>query len=371
MYNLDQLKSQVRQLLFFHNIIPLSKLLKDTMLFPFEYLSSSGKAGLPWAINLLVTSKCNLHCEMCSFDASKFCSLNEELSLKDIKLFIKDISKRKIHIFLSGGEPFLREDIFEIIEGIKCSGLTWGICTNGTLLDENKIIKLVKLKPEFIIFSLCGIKEDHDKITGVAGSFEKLLNNIKSLSSLKNKIRVIINCPITKSNLHRLKEVIEIAETLKVEMLRFEHLNFLTEQDINEHNKVCEKEFSCEKIILSSHFENNSVNDWQEFPKSIERINKEIEKFKMPVYFKPFLNNSEIKSWYSNKFSINRKCYFVQRSLFITPSGDIIPCQFLIYKLGNIKNISLEEVWNGKKYRELRLRLKKGLLPGCSRCCKL
>lgn len=371
MYNLDQLKSQIRQLLFFHNAISLSKLLKDAVSFPFEYLGSSGKASLPWAINLLVTSKCNLHCEMCSFDASKFCSLNGELSLEDIKFFIKGISKRKIHIFLSGGEPFLRKDIFEIIDVIKGSGLTWGICTNGTLLDENKIRKLVKLKPEFIIFSLFGVKENHDKITGVSGSFERLFASIQTLSSLTDRTKVIINCPITKSNIYWLKETIKIAETLKVSMVRFEHLNFLTSQEVGEHNKICEKEFPNEKVFLSTHLENNDIENWQNWHRNIEEINKEIGKFKIPVYFKPFLNNSEIRSWYSSNFSINRKCYFVWRSLFISPNGDILPCQFLIYKLGNIKNISLEEAWNSKKYKEFRLRLKKGLLPGCSRCCKL
>ncbi|MBC8500036.1 MAG: SPASM domain-containing protein [Candidatus Atribacteria bacterium] len=79
----------------------------------------------------------------------------------------------------------------------------------------------------------------------------------------------------------------------------------------------------------------------------------------------------ELKSWYSNNFNINRRCTFVWKSLFISPNGDIIPCQFFIYKLGNIKTDSLENIWNSERYRKLRLRLKKGLLPGCARCCKL
>ena len=154
-------------------------------------------------------------------------------------------------------------------------------------------------------------------------------------------------------------------------MIRFEHLNFATSQEINEHNKICEKDFPNVKIELSTHLENDDIKHLKGCLNTIENINKERQKYKIPVYFKPFLNSSEVTSWYSNKCSINRKCYFIWKSLFITPSGDVTLCQFLVYKLGNIKDNSLEEIWNSKRYRKLRLRLKKGLLPGCSRCCKL
>lgn len=361
------MKSQSRQLVLFRNIIPLSKILADILSSPLEYYRHRGVARPPWAINFLVTSKCNLNCEMCSFKASEFCS--EELSLDEIKEFIKHESRRKFHIFLGGGEPFLREDILEIIETIKRFGLTCGICTNGTLLDEIKIKKLLKMRMEYIIFSLYGPKDVHDKITRVAGSFESLLENMRILSSLKNKMKVIVNCTVTKSNLGHLKDVAEITKNLRADVLRFEHLNFLTDSEVKRHLKACQEEFPGQRMALSSYF--GTVEGYSEYYNSVMQMQMIKDKYKIPIYFKPFLRKSELKSWYSGEFKVNRRCLFVWRSLFITPSGDIIPCQFLIYKLGNIKTDSLEDVWNSERYKQLRLRLKRNLFPGCARCCKL
>ena len=154
MWNLNQIKSQTKQFLLFHNVFPLPRLVKDIFFFPLEYYGHLGRASYPWAINLLVTSKCNLNCEMCNFNHySKLCLNEEELSFDNIKDFIELEYKKKPHIFLSGGEPFMREDILDIIKVIKRMGLTCGICTNGVLLDEVKIKELIKLKVEYVIFS--------------------------------------------------------------------------------------------------------------------------------------------------------------------------------------------------------------------------
>ncbi|MFC1666943.1 radical SAM/SPASM domain-containing protein [Candidatus Omnitrophota bacterium] len=370
MLALSQLKSQNRQLLLFRNIVPFPRLLAGCASFPFEYFGRSGKASLPWAINLLITSRCNLHCEMCHIDRSKFCLKDEELGLNDIKAFIKDVSKSKAHIFLGGGEPFLREDIFEIIRFIKNYGLTCGICTNGTLLDENKIKELVDLEPLFIIFSLQGTRDIHDKVTGVPGSYDILFKNIKTIASLKKRPRLIINCAITNSNLHHLKEIVEIAQLLKVDMFRFENLNFLTDSEAMAHYRVWRQDFQeKDDMRLSSYITN--ISNYEDYCNSIKAIEKVKNGFKMPIYVKPYLDDSELRSWYSDNFKTRRKCFFLWRSLFISPNGDILPCQFLVYKLGNIKTDSLGEIWNSKRYRDLRLRLKRGLFPGCSRCCKL
>lgn len=325
---------------------------------------------MPWAINFLVTPRCNLRCQMCSFDRSKFCSKGKELSLDEIKVFIKSISKTKAHIFLSGGEPFLREDLFEIIEYIKDSGLTCGVCTNGTVLDEGKIKKLLKLDPLFIIFSLHGARHIHDKVTGIPGSYDSLFNNIKVVSSSRKRTRLIISCTINHVNLRHLKEVVEIARILKVDMLRFENLNFLTDSEVERHHRVWKEIFhNGDDMQLSSY--SGNVSNYDDYYNSIIEMQNGRNGFKMPVYFKPLLDDSELRSWYSDNFRTKRKCFFIWRSLFISPNGDILPCQFLVYRLGNIKTDSLEEVWNSERYRDLRLKLKKGLFPGCSRCCKL
>lgn len=306
---------------------------------------------------------------MCNF--RPFLNLNNdrELTFNNIRDFLKREHKSRPHIFLSGGEPFLRSDIFDIIKEIKTYKLTCGICTNGTLLDKDKISRIIRLKAEYLIFSLHGPSDIHDKITGVSGSFNKLCENIVCLRSMSKKVKIFLNCAITEMNLSYLEDTACIAEKLKVDALRFEHLNFLTVQEVIKHNKICKKYFPYDKICLCSNFINIDNNNL--YYEYIMKMKKASLRFKVPIHFKPFLNDSEIKTWYSNEFKIHRKCYFIWRSLFISPSGDVIPCQFIIYKLGNIIADGLEEIWNSEKYREFRLKLKTSLLPGCSRCCKL
>ena len=78
-----------------------------------------------------------------------------------------------------------------------------------------------------------------------------------------------------------------------------------------------------------------------------------------------------IKGWYSNNFKSKRDCYFVYRGAFIYPNGDVVPCESFRFTMGNINKESFMEIWNSEKYLKFRKVLKKGLLPGCARCCKL
>ncbi|MBU2034553.1 MAG: radical SAM protein [Candidatus Omnitrophica bacterium] len=367
---ITQIKSQIRQILLFRDIFPVQKLFSGMLTLPFEYFGNSGRAGLPWVINLLVTSRCNLRCEMCSFDASKFCLEAEELSADQITDFISYASKKKFNIFLSGGEPFLREDIFTIMESIKKRALTFGICTNGTLLNEKKLELLCKNSPEFIIFSLLGDKEVHDSITGVPGSFETLVANIKVLVSMRHKIKIFINCPITQHNIHQLPEIAAIADKLKIYMLRFEHLNFITSQEEQAHFLECQKSFPVDNYRGLSTYRRFTPGA-NHFFDAISRMRAMQNSFKTPVHFKPSLEDSEIRSWYSNNCISKRQCFFIWRSLFILPNGDVVPCQFMVHKMGSIKDDNLDVIWNNQRFRDFRLRLKRRLLPGCARCCKL
>ena len=85
----------------------------------------------------------------------------------------------------------------------------------------------------------------------------------------------------------------------------------------------------------------------------------------------PDLSLKEIKNWYSSNFKSNRKCMFIYRGTFIYPNGDVVPCESIKYTMGNINQQPFKEIWNSKKYMKFRKVLKKGLLPACTRCCKL
>ena len=374
MSKIKQIRSQAQQLFLFHTMFPWYRLWKHIICSPFDYYCFSGKARFPLAVNFLITSACNLKCSMCNYQALLHTRRNDELSTAEIKDFFKREHKKKFHVFLSGGEPFMREDIFDIIETIKHFGLTCGIITNGTLLNERKIRHLLELHIDYLIFSLLGPRKVHDAITGIPGSFDTMVHNMKLIASLRKNTKLFINVPITNLNMPYLLDIVGIAEESGADVLRFEQMNFITEEEDKRQQTLCNQKFPHDDVTFCTYkVSKDIVKQCEENRHRITQAMhmRERGRFKIPVYFKPFLHTNEIYSWYSQAHSIDRKCFFIWKSLFINPYGDILPCQFLIYKLGNIKQDKLDDVWNNQKYRNLRKQLKKELLPGCLRCCKL
>ncbi len=343
-------------------------LFQQVYLFPFDYyLRKDCKSSSVKNIALFVTLKCNAKCRMCNIYELLNNKDYKEPSFKWISSFINSVKKERPGIILFGGEPFVRPDIFKIISLVKSSKMSCGIFTNGILLNREKINKLNDLKLNYLIFSLQGSKEVHNKIVEIPNAFDKIIKNIEHFTSLKNRnTKVIIHSTISEDNLNSLESIIKLSRELKVDGFRFGHPTFFTEKDIKRNNISCQNIFPGENIKGISY----SYNPKE---KSKEFISKIIEiKKKYPeIVFSPELSEEEIKDWYSPNFKSKRKCHFVWRGAFVYPNGDVCPCESFYYPMGNINQESFSNVWNNKKYRNFRKQLKKGLLPGCVRCCKL
>lgn len=341
----------------FTRVIPSALGLACSNLFP------SGKAlCAPLSINILITDKCNLKCKICSYGQIRN-SGGSELDIVNWGRFILDVAHIKPSFFISGGEPFVREDTIDLVRLIKSHKLRCGICTNGLLLDEEKIKTLADLGVESMVFSLFGPQETHDKITGQDGAFRRITGNIRLFRQYKKRVtRLIINCAISQYNYRSLRAIVDLAQALRADNIKFEHLNFLPD------NLAVEE---AGNLLPASH--TSGYFD----PEMAESISTDIRylknKYKNFVVFKPFLNEQEIKGWYCGHADfMKRRCFFVYHSLFIKPDGAVIPCQFFQnYETGNIAIDRLSVIWNSEKYRSFRNRVRNGLLPGCARCCKL
>ena len=329
-----------------------------------DYFFNTNK-GFPLNINLSITSRCNSPCVMC-YDKNYLNKSHDELSYKEIISFINDIAQYKPLIFLTGGEPFLHHNIIDILQYIKKRKLHCGICTNGTLLDKSIIKSLVDFDIDNIIFSIHGTEENHDNITGVKGSYKKAIHNLKQFCELKKNTHVMVNCIILPENIGSIEKLILICEKIGVNSVRLEHLSFLTNEEIDNHYKLWHRYFPNFPISLHQYVENDNISFLSRKIKLIKN-----KQFKVPVLFKPSLDDSEIDEWYIQQFRFRRRCLFLWLGVFITPKGDVYPCQTLGFKLGNIREKPLKEIFNSHKAIKLRSLIKKELMPGCSRCCKL
>lgn len=128
-----------------------------------------------------LTLKCNLRCSHCGSSAG--IPRKNELTTKECFKLCEELAELGCEdVSLMGGEPFLREDWFQVAQCINNLGMNLNFVSNGIVLDKY-IDKIAKLKPKVIGISLDGIKETHDSIRG-KGTFEK---TIKAIDLLREK----------------------------------------------------------------------------------------------------------------------------------------------------------------------------------------
>ena len=322
----------------------------------------------PLTINMLITPGCNLKCRICS--ARSMMEDSTQLSTQEIKGFIKKISGFNPTVFIGGGEPFMRDDVFDLFNDLKQNNIRFGLVTNGILLDEQKINTLLKMSPQVMIFSVHGPARLHDELVGRNGAFEELSANIKYLGHKRKNMSLILNCVINEENYKYLEEMVRFGKEIGVDHVRFEHLIFLNNKEYANHLEVSSKIFPRDQCELATYIkEMDSAVIGLALRKTIPLL---LKKYMRLVLFKPYLDAGELSSWYKSDFKLRRRCFFVQHSLFIKPNGDVVPCQFFNnFVLGNILKDDLVRVWRSDKRKSFSRQLRKSLLPGCMRCCKL
>ncbi len=169
-------------------------------------LVEDSKKPIPVTV-LNVTSKCNLKCVHCYADAG--IGRKGELSYAEIQNFIDDIAEMGVSVLLiSGGEPMLRDDIFDIIEYAKTKGLHVSLSTNGTLIDEETAEKLKISGVDYVGVSLDGLAERNDRFRGLRGAFERAFDGLRNAKEAG--LLTGIRFTVTKYNIEDVEGIIEL-----------------------------------------------------------------------------------------------------------------------------------------------------------------
>lgn len=183
-------------------------------------LGVSKKRGPVIAWN--ITGKCNFRCSHCYSNSSSDCR-DEELSLEEVKAIIDEFASIKVPvILLSGGEPLMRTDIFEIIEYAKSKGIKSSLSTNGSLIDDEAAKKLRKLNMGYVGISLDGIRQHNDVFRGVDGAYDMALRGIRNC--IANGQKVGLRFTLNKKNYKDIPFILDLMEREKVSRICFYHL---------------------------------------------------------------------------------------------------------------------------------------------------
>lgn len=131
-----------------------------------------------------ITCRCNLHCVMCYTDCfNRPDKIRDELSTHEILRIMDELAEAGcLELCLTGGEPFIRPDFFDIYEHAKKKGFLVTIFTNGTLITEAVADWLASLPPHRVEVSLHGLTEDtFEGITQGRGAFSRCMKTIRLL----------------------------------------------------------------------------------------------------------------------------------------------------------------------------------------------
>ena len=168
--------------------------------------------------------RCNLTCKHC-YSISADTQFAGELSFPEVSTVMDDLKAFRVPVLiLSGGEPLLRPDIFDIAKRAKAMGFYVALSSNGTLIDESNIGQIAACDFDYVGVSLDGLGATHDKFRRLDGAFEKSLHGIRLCRDLDLKIGV--RYTMTQDNAHDLPGLLKLVEDEGIDRFYFSHLNY-------------------------------------------------------------------------------------------------------------------------------------------------
>ena len=161
-----------------------------------------------------ITRRCNLHCIHCRSSSEQEVKDHPDFSTEEAFRIMDDIaSYAKPVVVLSGGEPLLRKDVFDIAQYGKDKGFRMCLATNGTLVTDSTCDKIKTSGIKIVSLSLDGSEESiHDDFRSQKGAFEGTIRAAKLFK--KHDIEFIINSSFTKRNQEEIPKVYKLAKEL-------------------------------------------------------------------------------------------------------------------------------------------------------------
>ncbi|HTY74301.1 MAG TPA: radical SAM protein [Candidatus Nanoarchaeia archaeon] len=298
---------------------------------------------VPLVVSWNLTRKCNLKCSHCYINATTK-ELDGELTTEESKNLIDQISEvSRPLLILSGGEPLLRKDVYELIQYGTKKGLRMGLGSNGGLIDIKAARALKEAGIKTVSISIdSNIPQQHDEFRGVAGSWNKAIGAIKAL--VENGVLVQVNTTLTQQNYGQIDDIMTLVEDIGVENF---HLFFLV--PTGRGAKMADISPAMYESMIKNTFAKtikHKLNVRPSCAPQFMRIAKAMD--------------LDMKQWI-------RGCIAGMYYCRIYPNGDVTPCPYLPVRLGNIRETSFKNIWfNSPIFKNLR---NPACLKGkCSEC---
>ena len=184
--------------------------------------SASGKRPPVVIWNLL--RRCNLTCKHC-YATSADSEFRDELDTVEALKVIDDLHEAGVRVLiLSGGEPLMRPDIFDISHRAKAMGFYVGLSTNGTLITEDNISKIAEVGYDYVGISIDGLETTHDEFRQKKGAFKESMHAVALCKQAG--IKVGLRFTLTQDNYPELPAMLEMLDEHQIDKFYLSHLNY-------------------------------------------------------------------------------------------------------------------------------------------------
>ncbi|MBU0545085.1 MAG: heme b synthase [Proteobacteria bacterium] len=285
-----------------------------------------------------ITRNCNLSCIHCRASATNGPYTGELDTEASLKLLDQITDTGNPIVILTGGEPLLRPDIFDIAAYGTKKGLRIVMAPNGTLITESTAKKMVASGIKRISISIDGpTKESHDSFRGVEGAFEGALRGIAFAKEAGLEFQ--INTTITKLNL----KYIQTIQNLAVSLGAVAHHIFLL-VPTGRGKYIIDQEISAKEY--------EETLNW--FYDQREKTPLQLKATCAPHYYRILRQRAkedgETVTFESHGLdAVTRGCLGGTGFCFISHTGIVQPCGFLHIECGNVTKNSFEKIWNSSE----------------------
>lgn len=343
---------------------------------PFRYLRN-GYSFPPWHYYFEVTRRCNLRCKMCQYiDFLEHVSIRKqmegELSTDEWHRVIDQVQRFSLVTF-TGGEPFVRKDFMELLEHASRRARTHFV-SNTTMLPEERAERIVALAPRRfggLGFNFAGTSieapgELHDQIRKMRGAFERSMRGVQTLRRLRDRSGkqcplIHITTVIQQDNVHVLHEMPRVVREFGADVLNLvteTRMHDLPDLGIRDPASVDASEIRWPRV------------DRNQLAEALDKTESAAKEMGIELRL-PRMPREDLLNYYDGT-GINLKnyeCRNAWNTLIVGRTGDAYPCW--IIRIGNVREHTLQELWNNAAMREFRQTCQKKLFAMCPGCCFL
>jgi radical SAM protein with 4Fe4S-binding SPASM domain len=317
-------------------MVPLSVIFKKSARAQ-KYVMNSSRFGMPSSVQIEVTTKCNIACQLCLRTIDPARIVDSDMQFDLFKSIISQLKGRTESVSLVGlGEPMLHPEIFSFIRFVKENGLEVSLIDNFTLINREKSVALIDSGLDYLYVSFDNVSKEAFEERRTGACFEAVVENIKLFVKTKNEVKAkkpvfLFKSTIAQSNFGEIPKLIKFAEDLGADGINF--------------GKMMDEDDS------------RIINPPPLTPKDLPNC-------KITVY--------------PCELSESYECD-ATRGLYITFDGKVLPCGLMAesvsrahypkLELGDLSKETIGEIWRSSGFRKLRRNIESGeYLPECKTC---